>query len=800
MKTVQLGHLMCAACLLVGPVILASATRAQVTTGALQGGDPNVASADKSTGLEEIVVTARRRDESLERVPLTVTALGADQLSEKSITTEQDLQAAVPGLVVLQTEESNNVSFSIRGQGIDAQSGSRPGVLPYVNDVQINTQTASSFFDLASIQVLKGPQGTLFGRNATGGAVLYTTASPGNSLGGYVTVATGNYGLAQIQGAIDIPIVDDKVLLRVAADAKYQDGYVTNLYDSTRLGTVRDRAVRATLVIKPSDAFQNTTVLHFEQDDGSNISPELYSAYPCGSANHGIPLATTTNCLYSPLLDTFLGHPGLWAAYLAAHPKAPAGGIVAYVAQQQAMGPYTVNLDNPSPHISENYYLSNTSTFEVSSDLQFKNIFGAAHSNSKDSTDLDGSPYTIVEVRNAAGATALSVQETRQLSDEFQVLGKAFNEHLNYIVGDYFGFEQDNDVLPTNVVDLSPIIPATPNVVGSIMDDYTQAIFAQGTYDLSDLTKVHGLNFTLGGRYTWERNTIAQNPESIHFGAPGESQRTTKPSWQVGLEEQLTPELLLYVETRGSFRSGGFNQISPAVAASAAGGGNEFLPETTKDVEVGAKFQGQLFGMTERLNVAAYNQWVDNVQRAVYVVVDGSLGAVTTNVPSAEIRGLEVDAAITPTARLELGGNLSYINAAYTNGHVTLFASKLDFGPYGNAPRWSGSVYGQFDLPVPQTWGKPVLRADAFAQSHEYFSNLSSTVAPDTTLAGYGIVNLRLDWHDFLQPKLTASLYAKNVAGKRYYVGGIALGAGLGFNSVIPGPPQMYGLELNYRF
>jgi iron complex outermembrane receptor protein len=751
------------------------------------------ASAAQQSPVEEVLVTARRRAENEERVPLTVTAIGAEELSQRSITTEQDLQAAVPGLVVRETQESNDLSYNIRGQGIDAQSGSRPGVLPYIDDIQINRFTASSLFDLSSVQVLKGPQGTLFGRNTTGGAVLYTTAMPADELSGYVTFDAGNYGLAQARGAANIPIDGDKVLLRIAGNAYYRDGYVTNIYNGQKLGTVESQAGRATLVLQPIESLQNTTVFQYEIDNGTNVSPELRDAYPCGSTNHGIPLASLANasCLYGAIS----------AAYLATHPKIAANPILAaqgidgYIGIQRALGPYRTEQDNPSTHRSHNFYVANTTTYDLNSDLQIKNIFGAASSSSHDSTDLDGSPFGVIMVRNNLGQPSKSLQETDQISDEIQILGKALAERLDYTVGAYYSNERDKSVLPVNVFD---IVGGAPNSSGFDLGDTTEAVYGQGTYDLSDM--IEGLSFTGGVRYTWETNSITQTATSPFFKVPGVAQHqslnVSEPSWTVGLQEQVNPDLMFYVETRGSFRSAGFNGITPPV-----GNADVFLPEKTHDVEAGMKFSGQIFGVDSRLNVAAYDQWVSNVQRAVYTIIPGaSIGAVTVNVPDAEIRGFEVDAIVAPTSWLEFGGNGAYTDAAYTNGHVVLFGAPTTFGPYADVPRWSGSVYGQIHFPVPEGWGDPVLRADLFAQTKSYYSNLANTIAPFTSLPGYGLLNLRVDWHGFIDKNATLSVFDKNVTSQRYDVGGLALGNAFGINGVIPGAPAMYGVELNYTF
>ena len=205
-----------------------------------------------SGDLEEITVTATRRAESQSKVPVAVTAFDSESLAVRGITTETDLQQSVPGLTVKTTASQNQINYTIRGQTLDAFSGSSPGVLPYFNDVVVSSQTATAFATWHNVQVLKGQQGTLFGRNATGGAVLYTTAEASDTFGGYFTIKNGNYDLREYQGAINLPIVPGKVDLRLAADFTNETGYVTNLTDGSTLGYTAAKSWRATLIITPT--------------------------------------------------------------------------------------------------------------------------------------------------------------------------------------------------------------------------------------------------------------------------------------------------------------------------------------------------------------------------------------------------------------------------------------------------------------------------------------------------------------------------------------------------------------------
>ena len=154
---------------------------------------------------EEVVVTARRRSENLSRVPTAITVISAEELKQRSIRTDSDLQFAVPGLTIRQTQGNNSLTYSIRGQSADTFSGSPSAVIAYLDEVPLSISGASTFYDLESVQVLKGPQGTLFGRNTTGGAVLYTTAKPTNETEGMLRVRGGNYELREVEGMLNIP-------------------------------------------------------------------------------------------------------------------------------------------------------------------------------------------------------------------------------------------------------------------------------------------------------------------------------------------------------------------------------------------------------------------------------------------------------------------------------------------------------------------------------------------------------------------------------------------------------------------
>lgn len=740
-----------------------------------------------SDSLDEVVVTARRRDESIERVPLAITAFGAEQLAARQIATEADLQSSTPGLTIRQTSSQNQLNYSIRGQSVDAFSGSSPGVLPYIDEVQVSASTSTAFFDLKSVQVLKGPQGTLFGRNATGGAVLYETQKPTNEFGGYVEARVGNFDTREFQGALNLPLVDDKVLLRVSGLTLDSRGYVQNVYNDSWLGGAATSVGRISLTLKPFEGLVNTSSFQYGHFGGTNAPVQLYSANACGSTNNGVALLSTVACLYNPAFPGF-------AAFLAAHPQAYPGGIAAFVAYQRALGPWKSDVDFPAEHDARASYFVNNTAYDFNADFKIKNILGYTHSRSAEQNDFDGTSYPIF----AAGSTAnpqAEVFRTRQFSDEIQVQGKALDGRLNYIAGAYFSYERDENDYPLYAFDLSPAIPGTPFRYHWQTTDRSRALFSQATMQLGG-----GFSLTGGIRNTWENTSLDQGEGSIFAGAASEEQSARKPSWTLSLEYQATQDLLLYAATRGSWRTGGFNGTSPAVDAYASSGGNKFKPETARDVEIGMKFSGHLGDMPTRLNVAAYNQWVSDIQRTAYLILNGNPLAITVNVPRAQITGVETEGEIRPLSWLQVGGSVSYSDARYTDPLVSYFGTTLAFGPFGDTARWSGTVFTQATHALPDQLGDLTLRGDYYVQSNQYFSNLNSTINPGTLLPSYKLINLRLDWSHIAGRGVSAGLYVRNLANQRYYVGGIPQGADLGLNEASPGRPRMFGLDVKYTF
>ncbi|CAN7321761.1 TonB-dependent receptor plug domain-containing protein [Phenylobacterium sp. LjRoot219] len=753
------------------------------------------------TVTQELIVTARRRSENISRVPTAITAFSGEELAERAIRTDSDLQLITPGFTVRQTQGNNNLTYSIRGQTADTFSGSPSAVVAYLNEVPLTVSAASSLFDMESIQVLKGPQGTLFGRNATGGAVLYSSAKPTNDLEASFRMRVGNLELREVEGAINVPIVEDKVLFRGAFNVIERAGYIHDLFNGDEKGIIDRQSGRVSLTLQPTERLTNTSMFQYSHAGGTNTGASyVYNVYPCGATNNGATLNCAAAALFTPQTVNATFGPGSWDRYLAAHPGAYAPGILDYLEEQKRLGPYKTNYVGGSKHQGNDWFLSNVTNFEANDNLTVRNIFGLSRSWYRSEQGGVGAPFGVFLSRNLATGENGNRQLANSVSEELQLQGQSFDNHLTWIIGGYFQDLTVDTSWPQVYFDVSPLLAPTNVTSAYRTQNRTQALYAQGTYDLGDLTSVEGLRFTAGLRYTWERVKFRHIAGSSYFGAPEQSRKFSDPSWEVGLEYQATPEVLTYIKTRGSFRSGGFNGAAPPVNTDAAGGGNRFDSEHTQDIEGGVKFRGEVAGRPATLNVAAFYQWIQDIQRVEFPAVPGGSIAVTVNVPKAKVYGLEIDSSILATSWLELGASGSFVKAKFTDPDVELFGTAFSYGPFPDTPEASGVVYAQATLHDSEDLGQFTLRGEAYAQTHVYFSSSAASLTPGTKLPGYTLLNARLGWDNIGGTNLSAALWGKNLTDKTYFTGGIPLGASLGTNNAAVGEPRTYGLELSAKF
>jgi iron complex outermembrane recepter protein len=463
------------------------------------------------------------------------------------------------------------------------------------------------------------------------------------------------------------------------------------------------------------------------------------------------------------------------------------------------VGPYVVDQDALFTHLATEDLVINKTTYDISSSLSIKNIFG--YSYMVDALDYAPSdtPYPIVLLNSpgtllSGASLQMETTRTKTYSDEVQLPGKAFADRLNYLFGVFYLNSNQDYYVPT-WIGANDAYVHFANTAGN----KSYAGFTQASYAVTDQ-----LNVTLGGRYTREDISMVQDAQSV-FGQ-GNPQRATEshPSWTASLDYHLTHELMVYVTTRGSWRRGGFNGLDPPTptpeTAASKPGGNYFLPEQVRDVEGGFKFDGHIGALPVRADVAVYNSWVTDIQKTAYLVIAGEVATATVNVPKSDIKGVEADATIRPIDWLRLGASVTYTDARFTEPQSLLFGNPVVYGPFGDVARFSGSVYADTTWNLPGDKGALNYHIDLYGQSAFWFSNLGATIQPGTELPPYTLLNMRLDWDDMFGKGVKVSLFVKNVTDRLYYTGGAPNAQTYSLEQATFGMPRTYGIVIREKF
>ena len=792
----------------------------------------------------EIIVTAQRKDERLSRTPVAIAVVASDTLAKAQIVSEQDLRSATPGLSVRASLSSEQLNYSLRGQSQDALSGTRPGVLPYINDIQIGGSGGTAFYDLQSVQVLKGPQGTLFGRSGTGGAVLFNTVKPNDEFGGFIDASAGNYNAYKFEGALNVPLAGDKLMARVAGFHQQRDGFQQNIFYGTRIGKVNRLGLRGSLTADLGD-FRNDLVVDYYRSRGENMVASIGGLLPfTGGVNppyvpaqflyagltsptNPIPNATLVGqgallaSSQGPLLGALFGATpatatlaqlatvagivnGAYNAFFAPGTGHNPDGLTGVFAAQQAAGPYVVNSDAANEYRARRVLVTNTSTLQLSDTTQLKNIFGYVDITSSPKYDTDGSPYSIAQ-NSLPGGAGCNCDDLTQVSNELQVLGNAFGGRLDYVVGGYFSRDKNTVKTSSAFFDIlvAPFgLPFAPSQFDFRITNTTFAGYTQGTYKLND----SGLAATLGVRYTSEKVRIQQLPTDLFVVknpvAPAgfsydQSTTYNRLSWQIGLQNQVNSNLLVYVVSRRAYKSGGYNGSVTPFVGDATVGGSAYDAERVTDAELGLKYQGNLAGMPTRFSTALFHNWVRNSQRTAFSVVNGGPSALTVNVPKSRIYGIELETELRPASWLALGGSANYINSKYTDGRVIANGIPQLFDQVPDTPKYSGSFFTTVTIPASERLDV-VLHGDVYAQS-KTFTAPQSINNFGSVIPSYGLVNFRVGLEDSKAGwSLTANL--KNAFDHTYFVGGIPAGNIFQINTVVPGDRRTWTISGRLRF
>lgn len=703
-------------------------------------GDQASEGAQSSDGFTDIVVTARRRAERLQDVPIAVSAISGDDLASKSVVQLQDLTRTVPALNVTPGGFGSAVPrFTIRSQTQFEQLLTLdPSVGVYFADVaQARAHGVNAgFFDIASVEVLKGPQGTLFGRNTTGGAIVITPNAATDELGGYARMTLGNYALTTFEGAVNFPITEG-LSLRLAGRIADRKGYTRNIVSGLRFDDEDSTSWRASARWEPFDGFTNTLVVNGfksnEQGPGWRLT--------------GVAPGSIVANVRGTDVATFLA--------LVGDRRVVGSDIREKQTQAKAWG------------------LSNITTIDVGA-ITIKNIFGYRDVHSTNRLDFDGSSLDIWP--------SFEQLNSNQYSNEFQILGTAFEDKLDWILGAYY-FREKGDDTQRSTIKLAPTLSQDVIRTGFVTN-LSKSLFAQGTYEILD-----GLSFTAGGRYTWDerkfqqqgRNLLTGNCSILTAAGTPIAQPCIGPQYEaefgaftytLSADYKFGPNQLVYIAHRKGYRAGGFNLRANTVAQF-----QPFAPEFVRDLEIGVKADWDIGGTQLRTNIAGYYQWYSDIQRNVTLLPPGSNILLTTifNAATAHVPGFEADVTWIPTKGLEISGFVANSKLTYDKfeqslpggGVQDLSANRIAF-----APKWSGGGSIRYETELSGGNGSVAAQADFYSQSEVELQDLN---VPNGTAAGYTVTNLRLEWNDFLGSQVSVAAYLRNAFAEKYFTSGVAV-------------------------
>jgi iron complex outermembrane receptor protein len=796
--------------------------------------------------LEEVIVSARRKQEDLQSVPVSVVALTSEALIEANITSFTDLQQNVPGVFFAGSGGANNPVYVIRGQSKGLLGTSSPAVVSYFAEVpQPAWGSAVPQFDLENIQVLKGPQGTLFGRNTTGGAILYSPQAPSHELGGYVSGSVGDENHRRAQGAVDIPLIQDKLAMRLAGDINQRDGYTKNIGVGDDLDAVDTKTFRVSLLAEFGNLRNLLIVDKFK------------------SENDGFNTSLTADGFTAPLSEV-VGQNGTLNGL----------GLKDQMLEQYAIseqrGPFVNEPSFAGYEENDRLTIVNRTEYAFNDNLEIVNIFGYQATELAYAPNIDGIPALQLSnafvdaavfgapgsgLTNSADITmvkATLVDESKQISNEFQLRGNAFNDRLDWLVGGFWvklepdgAGQQNGTTILSAVIDHN--IPApTPNplVVGFgpsngqylFLTDESVAVFAHGEYDLTD-----ALSFELGVRYTEddfeacvgtgattlqggermatisESQCRAGDPDNVRSTGVIESD-SNEVTWSAGLNWQATDELFAYAVARHGYRAGGGNG---PVLSGALASYQTFDPETIDDFEIGIKADWNIGGMVARTNISYFSAEITDAQGDIGGGVqtgracdpsnpastpDGNCdpsddptgGALVLNVGDTSVDGVDIELVLAPTDNLTLS-----FNATFQDSSVDSYSAQENAFIDAIVQRGGADPFLFFVDDTIQANIRYAVPLGNFAEEMVLNLNYYDTgdaVKGDVKIPGYDLTNFRADMRGVMGSNLDVSLFVNNVTDEEYAIASGASTTALGLGGFVYGAPRLWGLEARYRF
>jgi iron complex outermembrane receptor protein len=710
---------------------------------------------EEATTLGGVTVTARKREETLQEVPVAVTAFTADALDQLNVEDLSDLDAQVPNLTIYAARgSSSTITAYIRGVGqSDPLWGVDPGVGIYMDDVYIARPQGAllDVFDVERIEVLRGPQGTLYGKNTIGGAIKYISRGLSVDPDGQASITVGNYNQLDVRASASGSVGEGALRGRLAVASLNRDGYGENLTNGQPVSDKEILAARGQL--------------------GAYVNDDLNIQFA---------------------FDWMDDQSGVRGAKMLA-PNRFAPGFAPLDSR------YDIRSGMPNVNDTTMKGASATVNWSVNEDWALKYILAKRESDTETNIDFDTLPNKVADVK--------AFYSDEQVSNELQVNYDGGGRSRG-VVGLYFFDGQAGGQVLNNFFNAS-----FGDTQGTI---YTEqwALYADWTFDLTEKLKLD-----VGARYTDERKhavvlnrcytdatfstlavrCAANNPTPI---AASFDKRigfeNTSP--KVSLDYQITPDIMIYgLATRG-FKSGGYNIRAQATAVPRSA--EPFDDESVDSYEIGTKMG--FLDQTLFLNLAAFHNKYEDIQLSVFTSYDSNGDGVNdaffgdfTNAGSGTVEGVEVEYQWLPTPHWLISGNLAWLDAKYDE-FIYAGVNIADEQEFTNAPEFSGALNVEFRTPL--SGGGDISARVGYSYQSDVVATteIVRTGALPITQDGYGLVNAGVIWR--LDDAWSFSLQGTNLADKEYRTTGYNLNAALGVLTGFYGAPRQYSLAVRYDF
>ncbi len=764
---------------------IAIAAAVFITGGGIAGAQtaPPKASAASDTELETIVVTAQKRAEDVQTIGVSIQAFTGKALEELGVKSSSDIAQFTSNVeIALPSGTGNQPLISIRGIGLndyDTNNAGPNGV--YLDEVYLSSPSSQTFatFDLQDVEVLKGPQGTLYGRNTNGGAINLTTVKPSDEFSSNLHAEYGSYNTINLEGAVGGPL-SSAIDGRLAFDANRSDGYMHNLLTGDPENGANNYAARGMLLFKPLEGLQILFNVHAGQVNNRPTEYRHIGDLDPTTLGNAVPTQCSVAASYAGQCTDLFGY------------GTPAHFYDGAFNRQQHLRVTTAGT-----------YLKVTYDTDL---LNFTSISAVDYNDKLHPEDTDVSPNRLLEINYGVRST--------NVSQEFRVAQS--RDRYNWVAGLYYLHENLAQNQPLFALLDGDSIVGFPGAFDGIafqaFDTSKQttdayAVFGQGEYLITDKLKL-----VLGARVTDEHKSFEysgsiqpQEGGEDHFGPVipletdfPESLSNGAFSWRTGLNYSFTPAIMAYASAATGFKSGDFNgsflstfpteierQLVPV------------RPEHVKAYEVG--FKSTLWEHRLLLDAAVfYNDYRD---QQVFVLINDVSGGgglpinVLDNAPKSHTEGLDLTVTVKPTAQFTATMQVGILQAKLDQFRSTKDPQLPDYS--GNqqplAPHVSGSILLEYRIPV--AGGTLNLQGNANYKSHVFFDTSND---PYIQQSGYWIANARAAYDVGRNWEFAA--FVHNLANKEYYSDKFDLSSPFGFIQGIVGTPRMAGVEASWRF